>query len=62
MDTRFWLSMHSRNLIAKKSSVCLSLRLSFHVSACEMSNLLAWSPTHIQPLFTLILDLHVMVN
>ena len=39
-----------------------SLRPLYHVSGCKMSPLLAWCPRHIQSMFDLIVDIHVMVN
>ena len=34
-------------LVLAKSSVRTSVRTLFHVSRCEMGQLLAWSPRHI---------------
>ena len=44
MSENIWLSMHPRNLVVTKSSVYTSPPPPLHVSECEMSHLLAWSP------------------
>ena len=59
---KIWLSMHPRNfLVVTKWSVSSSL-LPVHVSGCEMSHLLAWSPRRTQSVLNLILDIHIVVN
>ena len=52
MSNKIWLSMHPRNFSSQK--ICLFIRPTIHVSVCKMS--------HLQAVFHLIWDIHVMVN
>ena len=45
-------------LVLTKSSV----RPPVHISGCEMSHLLAWSPRHILSVFNLVLNINVKAS